>query len=126
MRDLKNKTKLLTRISWVSRIWGIAYIVFFLIMIIGYMFFPQSKNSTGNAMGTREIIAFVFVFGYFTGLILAWKWEGPGGLIAIACVIAFTITLQDTPAFLHLLMAIPGLLFLVCWFLSIETSIKPE
>lgn len=88
------------------------------------MIVPQSQNNTGNPMGTREVIAFVFVFVYFTGLILAWKWEGLGGLIAIACTIAFAITLQDTPGFLHLFMVIPGLLFLICWFLSRGITMK--
>jgi hypothetical protein len=127
MRDLKNKTKLLTRISWVSRIWGIVYIVFFLFMLIGYAIMDQpSQDDTVNPLGTRVVIAFIFVFGYFAGLILAWKWEGLGGLIAITCIISFAITIQNMPVHIYMLMVIPALLFLICWYLSIETSIKPE
>jgi hypothetical protein len=127
MRDLKNKTKLLNNIRWVSRIWGIVYIVFFLFMLIGYAIMDQpSQDDAVNPLGTRVVIAFIFVFGYFAGLILAWKWEGLGGLIAITCIISFAITIQNMPVHIYMLMAIPALLFLICWYLSIETSIKPE
>ena len=127
MRDFKNKTKLLTRIRWVSRIWGIVYIVFFLFMLIGYYIVDQpSPDETGNTLGAREIIAFIFVFGYFAGLILAWKWEGLGGLVAIACIIAFALTIQNMPVSIYMLMTIPALLFLICWFLSRSITMKKE
>lgn len=32
-----------------------------------------SPDDARNPLGVREIVGFVFVFGYFTGLILAWK-----------------------------------------------------
>ena len=127
MRDLKNKTKFLNTIRWVSRIWGIVYIVFFLFMLIGYSIVDQpSPDGAENPLGTREIVGFIFVFGYFTGLILAWKWEGLGGLVAIACIIAFAITIQNMPVPIYMLMAIPGLLFLICWFLSRSITMKKE
>ena len=68
-------------------------------------------------MTFREGLGMVFVFVYFGGLILAWKWEGLGGLIAIGCAIAFSVTIQEY-SLLIVLMAAPALLFLVCWLLS--------
>ncbi len=127
MSDFKNKTKLLTRIKWVSRIWGIVYIIFFLFMLIGYAIMDQpSPDDTVNPLGTRVVIAFIFLFGYFAGLILAWKWEGLGGLIAITCIISFAITIQNMPVHIYMLMAIPALLFLICWLLSRGVTIKKE
>ncbi len=96
-------------------------------MLIGYAIMDQpSPDDTVNPLGTRVVIGFIFVFGYFTGLILAWKWEGLGGLSAIICIIAFSITIKNMPVPIYMLMAIPGLLFLICWFLSRSIAMKKE
>jgi hypothetical protein len=84
-------------------------------MFIGETFF-SSKQS--NPMNLREIVGFIFLFTYFAGLILAWKWEGTGGFIAICCMIAFRVTIDTFPLTVLMLMVIPVLLFLACWLLS--------
>jgi len=68
-------------------------------------------------MTFREGVGMVFVLVYFVALILAWRWEGLGGLIAVGCTVAFSVTIEEY-SLLTVLMAAPALLFLVCWLLS--------
>lgn len=117
MKNTKTEDQILYIISWTARILSVAYIAFFLIMFIGESLGAQFKID-GETMSTNTIIGFIIVFIYFMGLILAWKWEAIGGLIVIICTIAFAIALQDNLGWLHLIMMIPGLLFLTHWFLS--------
>jgi hypothetical protein len=120
MNDLKKKNRTVTIIRLIARILSIISIAFILIMVVPHLFFPQqSKPPTfGEIVGL-----FFFPFGVFIGLIVAWKSEGPGGMIAIGSVICFHVTMLITGGSLDLNpfiegLAVPGLLFLIWWFLS--------
>ena len=114
MNDLKIINRSITIIRWTARIVGLLYIAFFLLMLIGE---GLSSSQESNPLTVSAWLGFVFVFIYFVGLILAWKWEGIGGLIAIGGTIGFFVTIQEY-SLLTVIMAVPALLFLVCWSLS--------
>lgn len=120
MKDSKNKNRTVTIIRWIARIWSIASIAFLLVMVIGHLFGSEQSNppTFGEMVGL-----FFFPFGVFIGLIIAWKWEGLGGMIAIGSIIGFHMTMLilgrslDINPFIDGVAA-PGFLFLICWFLS--------
>jgi len=70
-----------------------------------------------------------FPIGVVIGLILAWKWEGLGGIITIVCVLVFYVWVQivkgrsggPVPA----LVGVPGGLFLIYWLRS-RNQMKAE
>jgi len=72
-----------------------------------------------QARSLREAIGHFCFFGLMLGSILAWRWEGLGGGIAIASFAIFYMTWWLTGRFpsgpFFALIAAPGLLFLVCW-----------
>jgi hypothetical protein len=57
----------------------------------------------------------------FIGLIIAWKWEGPGGIVALSGVLVYCILGLQTDVkpgatiLLAAIYALPALLFLVSW-----------
>ncbi len=114
MNDSKSKNQIIPIIRWIARIVGLLYIAFFLLMLIGE---GLSSSQETNLLTFRAGLGFVFVFIFFAGLILAWKWEGIGGLVAIGGTIGFSVTIQEY-SMMILIMAAPALLFLVCWYLS--------
>lgn len=114
MDDKTSKNRVLSIIRWVARIGGVAYLAFFLLFFIGETISPSQET---NPMTFSEMVGMAFVFAYFAGLVLAWKWEGPGALIAIGGAIAFSVTIQEY-SLLVVIMVAPGLLFLVCWLIS--------
>ncbi|MFY0643476.1 MAG: hypothetical protein JXR19_03345 [Bacteroidia bacterium] len=60
----------------------------------------------------------VLSFGLLFGLLIAYKWELFGGVIATAAIII--------SGFYHPVVMIPGILFIVLWLISHKGSIKKE
>jgi hypothetical protein len=104
---------------WVARIWSLASIAFVLIFLLG-----EGLSAGGRGPTAAEWIALaLFPFGVVVGLVIAWLREGLGGAIATGCLIVFYLWLRGIhgafprgPYFL--LVAAPGILFIISWFLS--------
>ena len=116
---------------WIARIWSIPIIVFALLFLAGYAW---NMATTGVAdphavegYPPTEALPPIFILLSILGLGIAWRWERLGGTIAIVFQLAVILVLliqrpitQDFPRFaipylLSILVAIPGILFLVCW-----------
>ena len=109
----KNKNRTVTIIRWIARVCSIVLVLFLLLMVVGSFFDPKS----GNPATPRETLGLIFFpFGLCFGLLLAWKWELMGGIIAIVSMIAFSLTIPGS--FGATVIATPGVLFLICWYLS--------
>lgn len=108
----------------IAKIWSLLSIVFVLTIFIG-----EALSENGPMPSAQEWVGLAFFpIGVMIGLVLAWRWEGIGGLIAVLSLIAFYIwdfarrgSLAGGPYFL--LVAAPGFLFLICWAWSHR---KPE
>lgn len=116
----KNTLKIL---RWITRIWSLVILTFFLLITIGEFLSPHTQVPI-----TLVDIGMLLLFPGATciGLIMAWRWEGLGGLISLSSVILFTLIMafsdrfNNPPRFLLLLgfIAAPGLLFLLHWLLT--------
>ena len=119
------KTKNLTIpvIRWIARISSIVIVVFLLLMFIGEALSPNHQSAT---IKSRETLGLhFFPIGLCLGLILAWKWEKAGGIIAIASMVAFQLTITDAPLWM-LGLATPGLLFIISWISSRDLERRLE
>lgn len=108
-----------TAVRWVARIWSIASIAFVLIFFIGAW-----SSDTGSGPSATEWVGIaLFPVGVCVGLVLGWFREGLGSAIATCNFIGFYFwliiargQLPRGPYFL--LVALPGILFAISWFLS--------
>ena len=106
-------------IRWVARIWSLASIAFVLAFLIGEGLSDGSRGPTvAEAVGLA-----LFPLGVGVGLVIAWRREILGGALAIGSLIAFYLWLliidgkfPRGPFFF--LVAAPGILFMINWFLS--------
>lgn len=117
-------------LRWIARIWSIPIILYALMLFIGYAW---SKVTTGVAdpyavedVPLVETLQPILLFISIIGLGVAWRWERLGALTSliflfatlILLVIQRPITLDFSLAMIPYLMviviAIPGILFLVC------------
>jgi hypothetical protein len=108
----------------VARVWSLLSIAFLLVMFIGEALsspwvWPTWSEWVGLAL---------FPVGVTIGLVLAWWREGLGGAIAVGSLAVFYLwdlirsrTFPGGPFFL--LIAAPGFLFLICWFLSRSSAL---
>jgi len=78
---MKDKKKIITIIRWTERIWGLMSIAFMLFMAAGHIFGSEQQNI--NSFTFTDMLTLTFYpTGVLLGLIIAWKLEGLGGIIA--------------------------------------------
>jgi hypothetical protein len=113
----------------IARIWSLPVILYSLVMFLGYLW---SWLTTGIAdpyavddVPLLEALPPILMFISVIGLMIAWKWERTGGLITLGFqVITFAILLVQRPIWgelsrwlipyiLSIIVAIPGILFLI-------------
>ena len=118
-------------IRWIARIWSVPIIVFALLFLVGSAW---NLATTGVAdphavegYPWTEALPPIFLLLSILGLGIAWRWEQLGGTIAVVCLLAVVallliqtpitrdFPLTAIPYLLSLIIAIPGVLFLVCW-----------
>ena len=108
----------ITRVMrWAARIIGAIATAFFLFMIIGSALFDPTPANLG-------IIIFVIIMiPTITGLLIAWRWEGVGGAIAVLGSLGLGTSVFLEAGHNELLAAVlipfpflfAGALFLSCW-----------
>ncbi|NOQ39062.1 MAG: hypothetical protein GQ562_01985 [Anaerolineales bacterium] len=128
------KTKLIRRIA---RIWSVPIILYSLMMLSGYTW---NWLTTGVADPYAvegypfiEALPPILMFLAVLGLAIAWRWERLGGVINLVFLLGVIVLLLITrpltddfsrfviPYLMTIVIAIPGILFLVCWRRSRET-----
>lgn len=117
-------------IRWIARIWSAFLIAYVLLMLIGI---TVSLVTTGTAdPNAEEDYPFIenlppiFMFIAIFGLGIAWKWEKVGGsinLIFCSGILPLLLIFWPLsefrfviPYIMLFIVAIPGMLFLVCWW----------
>ena len=123
---------------WVARIWGSLIVVYTLIMLIGY---GWNWVTTGVAdphvvedVSTITYVGLALMVLGTLALGIAWRWEKLGGTITVASqFVFFTLHLIEgpvrldphfvVPCLMSIIVAIPGILFLVCWWRSRKRAI---
>jgi len=115
---MKNRYQIALIIRWIARIWGTLSLLFLLLMIGAHIFGNQEPEGAGFR-SSSELLSFIF-FPVCTviGLLLAWRWDGLGGVITVGAIIGFHIIRPDLLFNLMIDgLAAPGLLFLAYWLL---------
>ena len=106
-------------VRWIARIWGGLIILFVLSFFLADVL--GGEQMVGEPLSTKDKITFAFFpLGTIVGLVLAWKWEGVGGLITVLAMIGLLIIRPDLLSSFYFIAIgmIPGLLFIGYWYLS--------
>lgn len=126
-------------IRWIARIWSIPIIIYALIMAAGYTWSWVTTGVTDpyavEGYPPTEALPPILMSLSVLGLAIAWRWERLGGVITLVFLFATFLMLliqnpitddfyhSAIPYFLSLVIAIPGILFLVCWWQSRKVPI---
>jgi hypothetical protein len=111
---VKKPLVLLSGLRWMATVWSILAVGVVLVFAIGEGL--NLSRFTGH-----ELVLFIFFpVGVCLGLVLAWRWEGLGGGIAVGSMAAFYLVERLTSAsfprgFAFAALAAPGFLFLLSW-----------
>ena len=129
----ENAVRATKRVCRIARIWGAVIIVLVLLVFASAVWNLLSTGTIDPYRAERyppiENLPPLFIFLSALGLLIAWRWEGVGGAIAIffqlATLLVLLIHWPITEGFSRYLLApygvwliifIPGLLFLWCWW----------
>lgn len=122
-------------IRWIARIWGGLVFLLALLIFAGY---ASNWLTTGEAdpyaaedYPPIENVPPLLMFLAALGSAIAWRWEGLGGAITVVSqLVALPVLLIHWPIAegfprylvapygLWMIVAIPGILFLACWWRS--------
>jgi len=121
-------------IRWTARAWSFPIIVCVLFLLVGYAWnWVTTGVADPHAMEKIpfiEILPPLFMCLSVLGLGIAWRWERLGGTISIVFQLAVLLALcihspltrdfprMAVPYLLSVIVAVPGALFLVCWWRS--------
>ena len=115
---------------WIARIWGTGVLGIVLLVLTGYaMNWVRTGVADPNAVEDypfAENLPPLFILLSALGLGIAWRWESWGGAIAAFFQLAALPVLllhwpiaespgNVVPYLVSLTVAIPGILFLMCW-----------
>jgi len=101
-------------IRWLARIIGTLSVAVVLFLMVA-----ESVEKGRIAIDSDRIPMTAFMFLAFIGLLIAWKWEGLGGVAALGGLIAFNILAPASEGGTFVvtgLYGLPALLFIFCWW----------
>ncbi|MBN1657321.1 MAG: hypothetical protein JXA93_02915 [Anaerolineae bacterium] len=129
-----NRDRVTQWMRWIARIWSLPLMSCALLVLVGY---GWSWLTTGVAdpyavedYALTEALPPIFMLLSSVGLGIAWRWERLGGTIAVVFQLAALPLLfihspltrdfprMVVPYLLSMIVTIPGVLFLVCWWRS--------
>ena len=101
-------------LRWIARIWGVASIAIVLLFLFGEGLVTNGVWPTA----TEWIGLLFFPFGLLVGLLLAWRYELAGALVAAGSVVAFYgwnffVNGNWPVGPFFVLLALPAILFIV-------------
>lgn len=128
---MKTKKQFASIVRWIARIWATLSLAFLLFMVGAHIIGALSGAEDSNGFNsTSEMLSFLFFpVSTMIGLIVAWKWDGLGGVITIIGIISFHVIRPDLIFNLMIDgLAAPGLLFIIYWLISrgLNKTITPH
>ncbi len=114
---MKNKYSTATLIRWAARITAVLSLAIILVLVLVPLY-GNGGPGIGFEYPTEIFSILMFPVSTFIGLLLAWKWEGIGGVIIMGSAIGFFVLNPNSEVILYIMaLTGPGLLFLIYWFL---------
>jgi len=100
-----NEPTYLFTLRWIARLLSVGSLAFILLFIFG-------EGSGWLSVGAKDLVGLVFFpFGFSLGLVLGWRRELAGGIIAVASIALFYLVYG---------LAINAAIFQGWWFLALS------
>ena len=100
-------------LRWIARLSALLIAGGFLMIAAGDLFSPH----VGSGPGPREWAGIALLAATCAGMLLAWRWELPGAGLSLLSLAGFTALITFNRHTVHLVLATPGILFLLDWLL---------
>ena len=108
-------------LRWIARLSGLLIAGGYVLLVIGEFANPHS----GPPSTFVEWAGIALLTATCAGVLVAWRWELPGAVLSLASLIAFTAVVHFRHHTVHVVLAIPGILFLADWLLRRRRRVTP-
>ena len=120
-----SREKLTYALCWTARIWGVLILIITILAVASQLISPETETQPGVYRSGLNFIPVIMLTSVL-GLAVAWKWKLAGALLNLGSfglnlLIYWIIQGQFLPLPVILVLSpiyIPGILFLVCWYLT--------
>lgn len=115
--------KLIKAIRWTARIWSLVSLGFVFLFLIGYALSPTDRWP----QGFEWLLMGFFPIGLVFFMLIAWRWEKWGSILALVCLAAFYLGIYIQKGIVVrgpyvLLLSAPAVLFLISWIIDKNAS----
>lgn len=106
-------------ILWTARVLGGLVVALFILITVSDLLSPERAFPTPLEWFQLSF----FPIGLCIGYVVAWRWHLAGGVISLACMVAFFVVMSASGSPVHGVaafypFAVPGLLFLLYSYLA--------
>ena len=108
-------------LRWLARLSGVVVAGGYAYLFIGEILTPHS----GPPPNILEFGGQALLTAACIGMLIAWKWELPGAVLSLACLLAFTLTIRMNRHTVIVVLAMPGILFTADWLLRRLPTPRP-
>lgn len=121
--------KIITGVRWLARIWGLGLLLFGIMRLI-----VSDPNLDPDMHWTEAIPPVLIIFGAAIGSLIAWRRERLGGVLVLSSWISGIFAEKiiggewlplGVIMLMGLFFATPGVLFLICWYVSRRHDLPP-
>ncbi len=118
MRLVEREPRILTVARWTARLLGTAILV----LIVAFAIGEGLPNPLAQPLAVNLLFAAMLTM--MVGLVLAWKWEGIGGLLILGGLAFFAIVNHGVPLnIIFVPWLLTGLLYLGCgWMKAMKSN----
>lgn len=109
-----SSANILSAIRWIARA-----ITLIMTILIAVMFFGEGGSVHFTTLKWNESVMIISVLLALAGLLIAWRWEGFGGILTLSALITFSaVDFYTSGGVLWnvWIIGIPAALFLFCWW----------
>ena len=100
-------------LRWIARLSGLLIAGGYVLLVIGEFTNPHS----GPPPTFVEWVGIGLLTATCAGMLVAWRWELLGAILSLASLAAFTAVIHFNRHTVHVVLAVPGVLFLADWLL---------
>ena len=108
-------------LRWLARLSGLIVAGGYVVVLFGEVLTPHS----GRPPNVLEFGGQVLLTAACIGMLIAWKWELPGAVLSLACLLAFTLLIRMNRHTVIAVLAMPGILFTADWLLRRLRTLRP-
>ena len=109
-----------TIVRWLARLSGVLVAGFYVFFALGEL----TSRQTAGAPGFKDGIGIALITATCLAMLVAMRWELPGAVVSLASLVAFVILVRMRGYAVVAVLATPGFLYLVDWWLHRRHAIK--